>query len=185
MTTVTISYSPRESLKLTVHLTKKKLEFLFHRELLLFCFWCLFVLDDLCNEVVYFQPPVRFSERSGYQWCTSVCVPYTAKCIGEWAEARIVEQLQRSLCMVNHHGILGKLCSTGIEDFVLSIPIVLSNRSQYVTVDGCWSKQVNIMSGVRREVFWDSYCPCSTPRSFFPYWRISLSAMVIPIPPLL
>ena len=24
-------------------------------------------------------------EMSGYLWCTSVCIPYTAECIGEWA----------------------------------------------------------------------------------------------------
>ena len=28
---------------------------------------------------------LSLSEKSGYLWCTFVSVPYTAKCIGEWA----------------------------------------------------------------------------------------------------
>ena len=50
---------------------------------------------------------------------------------------------------VNHQGILYKLCSVGIGPSVLSILTqFLSDRSQHVTVDGCRSKLVNVVSGV-------------------------------------
>ena len=50
---------------------------------------------------------------------------------------------------VNHQGILYKLSSVGIGGSVLSVLTqFLSNRSQYVLVDGCRSKLVNVVSGV-------------------------------------
>ena len=50
--------------------------------------------------------------------------------------------------MVNHLGILYKLCSVGIGGSVLSILTqFLSNRSQQIMVDGCRSKLVNVVSG--------------------------------------
>ena len=50
---------------------------------------------------------------------------------------------------VNHQAILFKLCSVGVGGSVLSfLTQFLSNRSQYVVVDGCRSKLVNVMSGV-------------------------------------
>ena len=53
---------------------------------------------------------------------------------------------------VNHLGILYKLCSVGIGGSVLSILIqFLSNRSQHVMVDGCWSKLHNGVSGVLQD----------------------------------
>ena len=52
---------------------------------------------------------------------------------------------------VNYLGILYKLCSVGIGGSVLLILTqFLSNRSQYVMVDGCQSKLVNVLSGVRQ-----------------------------------
>ena len=45
--------------------------------------------------------------------------------------------------------ILFKLCSVGVGGSVLSVLTqFLSNRSQYVVVDGCRSKLVNVVSGV-------------------------------------
>ena len=50
---------------------------------------------------------------------------------------------------VNHQGILYKLSSVGIGVSVLSVLTqFLSNRSQYVLVEGCRSKLFNVMSGV-------------------------------------
>ena len=50
---------------------------------------------------------------------------------------------------VNHQGILYILFSVGIGGSVLSILTpFLSDRSQHVMVDGCWSKLVNVVSGV-------------------------------------
>ena len=52
---------------------------------------------------------------------------------------------------VNHLVILYKLCSVGIGGSVLSIlSQFLSNRYQHVMVDGCWSKLVNVVSGVQQ-----------------------------------
>ena len=50
---------------------------------------------------------------------------------------------------VNHQGILYWLTSVGIGGSVLSVLTqFLSNRSQFVLVDGCRSKLVNVVSGV-------------------------------------
>ena len=50
---------------------------------------------------------------------------------------------------VNHQGILSKFCSAGVGGSVLSVLTqFLSNRSQYVVVDGCHSKLVNVVSRV-------------------------------------
>ena len=92
---------------------------------------------------------VWLSERSGYQWCTFVCVAYTAKCI-YGHEAGIVQiDFSAAFDRVNHQGILYKLCSVGILGFLLSILTqFLSNQSQHVMVDGWPSKLVNVVSGV-------------------------------------
>ena len=50
---------------------------------------------------------------------------------------------------VNHQGILYGLSSVGIGGSVLSVLMqFLSNRSQFVLVDECRSKLVNVVSGV-------------------------------------
>ena len=65
-------------------------------------------------------------------------------------EARIVQiDFSAAFDRVNHQGILFKLCSVGVGGSLLSVLTqFLSNRSQYVVVDGCRSKLVNVMSGV-------------------------------------
>ena len=65
-------------------------------------------------------------------------------------EARIKQiDFSAAFDRVNHKGILYKLCYVGIGCSVLSILIqFLSNRSQYVIVDSCRSKLVNVVSGV-------------------------------------
>ena len=65
-------------------------------------------------------------------------------------EARIVQiDFSRAFDMVNHLGILYKLCSVITGDSVLSILTqFLSNRPQHVMVDGCRSKLVTVVSGV-------------------------------------
>ena len=50
---------------------------------------------------------------------------------------------------VNYQGILYRLSSVGIGGSVLSVLTqFLSNRSQFVLVDGCRSKLVNVVSGM-------------------------------------
>ena len=94
-------------------------------------------------------------------------VPYTAECIGEWQDARVVQiNFSAAFDRVNHQGILYRLSSVGIGGSVLSVLAQFkSKRSQHVMVDGCRSKLVNVISGVfwRRGVFWRS----------FPFWKIS------------
>ena len=52
--------------------------------------------------------------------------------------------------MVNHLGILNKLCSLGIGDSVLLsiLSQFLLNQSQHFMVDGCRSKLVNLLTEV-------------------------------------
>ena len=79
-----------------------------------------------------------------------------------WQEARIVQiDFSAAFDMVNHRGIHFNFCSVGVVRSVLSVLTqFLSNRSQYVVVDGCRSKLVNV-TGVS-EVFWAlSYSSCS------------------------
>ena len=50
---------------------------------------------------------------------------------------------------VNHQGILYRLSSVGIGGSVLFVLTqFLSNQSQFVLVDGCRSKMVNVGSGL-------------------------------------
>ena len=50
---------------------------------------------------------------------------------------------------VNHQGIIYRFSSVGIGGSVLSVLTqFLSNQSQFVLVDGCRSKLVNVVSGV-------------------------------------
>ena len=65
-------------------------------------------------------------------------------------EARIVQtDFSAAFHRVNHQGILFKLFSVGVGGSVLSVLTqFLSNRSQYVIVDGFRSKLVNVVSGV-------------------------------------
>ena len=68
----------------------------------------------------------------------------------------------------NHLGILYKLCSVGIGGSVLPILTqFLSNRSQHVMVDGCWSKRLTSCRECRRTVFRACYCSSCTLLIFF------------------
>ena len=69
--------------------------------------WCLFVMDDLWNGMVCFQPPSLLTGKDWVPVMHFCAVPYTAKCIGEWQEARIVQiYLSAAFDRVNHQGIL-------------------------------------------------------------------------------
>ena len=110
-------------------------------------------------------PTTQFAYRKGLGTCDSLlCVPHTLQSTLESGqEARIVAAFD----MVNHQGILYKLCSVGVGGSVLSILTkFLSNRSQHVMVDGCMSKLVNVVSGVLQgSVLYTS--------ELFLFWRIS------------
>ena len=79
-----------------------------------------------------------------------MCVTYTAECIGERQEARIVQiDFCAAFDRVNHQGILYRLSTVGMGGSMLSVLTqFLSDRSQFVLVDGCRSNLVNVVSGV-------------------------------------
>ena len=55
---------------------------------------------------------------------------------------------------INHQGIMFKLCSVGVGGSVLPVLTqFLSNRLQYVVVDGCRSKLVNVVRGASGKCF--------------------------------
>ena len=94
----------------------------------------------------------QFAYKKGLGTCDALlCVAHTLQNALEMEqEARIVQiNFSAAFDRVNHQGILFKLCSVGVERSVLSVLTqFLANRSQYVVVDGCRSKLVNVVSGV-------------------------------------
>ena len=97
-------------------------------------------------------PTTQFAYRKGLGTCDALlCVSHTLQsALESRQEARIVQiDFSAAFDRVNHQGILYKLSSVGIGGSVLSVLTqFLSNRSQYVLVDGCRSKLVNDASGV-------------------------------------
>ena len=114
--------------------------------------WYRFVLDNLWNTVVCFQPYGQFAYWKGLSTCDALlCMSHTLQsALESGRETRIVQiDFSAAFDRVNHLGILYKLCSVGIGGSVLSISTkFLSNRSQQVMVDGCQSKLVKVVSGV-------------------------------------
>ena len=99
-----------------------------------------------------FQPP---SFRIGKVWVPVMhfCVLHTLQsALESGQQARNVQiDFSAAFDRVNHQGILYKLCSVGIGGSFFSILTqFLSNRSQHVMVNGCWSKLVNVVSGVQK-----------------------------------
>ena len=76
------------------------------------------------------------------------CRIHCKSALESWQKARI-DPISAAFEIVNHEGILYKLWSVGIGGSVLSIwAQFLSNRSQYVIVDGYRSNLVSVVSGV-------------------------------------
>ena len=102
-----------------------------------------------CSGVL---PTTQFAYRKGLGTCDELlCVSHTLQsALESGLEARIVQiDFSAAFDMVNHLGILYKLCSVGIGGSGLSILTqFLSNRSQHVMVDGCQSRLVNFVPGV-------------------------------------
>ena len=97
-------------------------------------------------------PSTQFAYWKGLGTCNSIfCVSHTLQCPLEsgW-EARIMQiDFSAAFGWINHQGILYKLCSVAVGGSVLSILTqFLSNRSLHVMMDCCWSKLVNVVSGV-------------------------------------
>ena len=119
----------------------------------------------------------QFAHRKGLGTCNALlCVCHTLQsALESGQEARIVQiNFSAAFDRVNHLGILYKLCSVGIGGSALSILTqLLSNRSQHVMVDGCRSKQVNVVSGVPQGSVLGPLLFLLTLRSFFPFWKIT------------
>ena len=97
-------------------------------------------------------PTTQFAYSKGLGTCDALlCVSHTLQSAFESGqEARIVQiDFSSAFDRVNHQGILYKLSSVSIRGSVLSVLTqFLSNRSQYVLVDRCRSKLVNVVLGV-------------------------------------
>ena len=97
-------------------------------------------------------PITQFAYRKGFVTCDALlCVSHTLEsALESGQEARIVQiDFSAAFDRVNHQGILYRLSSVGIGGSVLSVLMqFLSNRSQFVLVDGCRSKLINVVSGV-------------------------------------
>ena len=97
-------------------------------------------------------PTTQFVNRKGLGTCDALLsVSHTLQnALESWQEARIVKiDFSAAFDRVNDQGILYRLSSVGIGGSVLSVLTqFLSNRSQFVLVDGCRSKLVNVVSGM-------------------------------------
>ena len=98
-------------------------------------------------------PTTQFANRKGLVTCDALlCLSHTVQgALESGQEGRILQiDLSAAFDRVNHLGILYNLCYVGIGGSVLSILTqFLSNRSiKPIKPDGCWSKLVNVVSGV-------------------------------------
>ena len=98
-------------------------------------------------------PTTQFAYQKDLGTCDALlCVLHTLQsALVSKQEARIIQiDFSAAFDRVTHQGILYKFCSVGIGGSVLSILTLLSDRSQHVIVDGCRSKQVNVVSGLQQ-----------------------------------
>ena len=120
--------------------------------------WCLFVLDDLWNAVVCFQPLSLFIGKVWVDACDAhLCVSHTLQTAFESGQGTRIVQIDFSAAFdsVNHQGLLYRLCAVGIRGFVLSILThFLSNRSQNVMVMVVGVKGLTLCKECRRAVFY-------------------------------
>ena len=135
----------------------------------------LFVLYDLWNAVVCFQPP---SLLIGKVWVPVMhfCVSHALQSAlesGQKARIGLID-FSAAFARVNHKGILYKLCTEGIGGSVVSILTqFLSNRPQHFMMDGYRSKLVNVVSGEPHGSVLGPLFPSCTLQSIFPFWKIS------------
>ena len=126
--------------------------------------------------MVCFQPPSLLIGKvrvSVMHFCT-----YPIHCkvnLGSGQEARIVLiDFSAAFDKVDHHCIAYKLCSVGIGVSVLSLLTqIQSHRSQYVTVDDCRSKLVNVVSGMPSGSVLGPFLFLLYTTELIPLWKIS------------
>ena len=122
-------------------------------------------------------PNTQFAYRKGTGTCDALlCLYHTLQSALENGQEIRIAQIDFSVAsdMVNHLGILYRLCSVGIGGSVLSILTqFLSNRSQHVMVYGCGVNWLTLYQEYRKAVFSARYCSSSTLRNFFPFWKVN------------
>ena len=117
------------------------------------------IIDQFPQHLFFFSkvfkpvlPTTQFAYRKCLGTCDALlCVAHTLLNALEMGQKAKIFQIDFSAAFdrVNHQGILFKLCPVGVGGSVLSVVTqFLSNRSQYVVVDECRSKLVNVVSGV-------------------------------------
>ena len=108
-----------------------------------------------CSGVL---PTTQFAHRKGLGTAMHFCACHIHHkvALDSGQEAMIVQiDFSAAFDRVNQQGILYKICSLGIGGSVLSmLTQFLSNRAQHVMVDGCWSKLINVMSGMLQLTVW-------------------------------
>ena len=102
-----------------------------------------------CNGML---PTTQFAYRRGLGTCDALlCMSHTLQSALESGQKAKIMQIDFSAAFdrVSHQGILHGLSSVGIGGSVLStLTQFLSNQSQHIMVDGCWSKLVYVVSWV-------------------------------------
>ena len=115
-------------------------------------------------------PTTQFANRKGLGTFDAIIwVAHTLQnALEKRHKARIVQiDFSAAFDRVNHQKILYKLCSVRVGDSVLSVLTqFLSNLSQYVVVDCCRSKLVNMVSGVHQGSFLAPSCSYCTLQRF-------------------
>ena len=120
-------------------------------------------------------PTTQFAYRKGLGTCDALlCVSQTLQSTLESGqEARIVQiDFSAAFDRVNHQGIL--CCQPSLE-----VLCCLYRHSFYqIDHSTLWLTVVGVSwfmlcQEYRKAVFWANYCSSCTPRSFFPFWRIS------------
>ena len=117
------------------------------------CIWASGVLSSLAiygmQRCACSNHPVDL--RKGFGTCDGfLCVAHTLLRALKMGQLARIVQIDYSAVIdrVKHQGILFMLCSLGVGGSVLSVLTqFLSNRSQYVVVDGCRCKPVSVVSG--------------------------------------
>ena len=128
-------------------------------------------------------PTTQFAYQRGLGTCDAIlCLSHTLqRALESGQEARIVQiDFSAALDRLNHQGILYKLCSVGIGG---PVPFILtqflSNRSQQVWWMVIGVNWLTLCQECRRVVFYSRYCSSCTLRSFFSFWKISWSVMLM------
>ena len=141
--------------------------------------WCRFVLDDLWNTVVCFQPP---SLLIGKVW-----VPVMHFCACPM-HCRVHWRVGRRLgsCRLTSVQPLSTIWAVSISSalWVLEVLSCQYWHSFYQTdhrnlCDSCRSKLLYVVSGVHQGSVLGRFCSSCTRRSFFPFWKKSWLVMVM------